>query len=335
MPDFSRSPDAPPTPLVVWDAAAYRRLAAGAADDPAQARAAALATAADDARAGFTPAASPVTLWALLADLAPRAADRGGRAHAALVACVAHASAGTNALRLAPDPEALLAQAALGRTPPQHATWSAYLASLAADTAGALLATPGGARRLAGPLGHVAERAMQQTADAEDELQDAVVAAYDAGARRWDDAAGVAERQAQVAASTEALAGAVSAGRAARAAALVASPEDRGAPGGEHAGAPVFDPAVLLVAAGRVRAAFAPGVRLWAELVRGVIAGDVEPGGRGWRGAVWGAQVAFAVDADLEDRDLGDGDAGVVAQVRTGSDIVRTAAARAGLDAIG
>jgi hypothetical protein len=296
-------PDTPATPLVVWDAAAYRRLAAGAADDPAQARAGALAAAADDARAGLTPAASPLTLWALLADLAPRAADRGGRAQAALAACVSHASAATDALVVAPDPETQLAEAALGRTPPQHVAWGAYLASLAVDAAGALLAAPGGARRLAGPLAHVVERAAQQTADAEDEVQDAVVAAYDAGARGWDDAAGVAERQAQVAASTEALAAAVSAGRAARAAALVAGPAER-----DETGAPVTDPAVLAVAAGRVRRAFAPGVRLWAELVRGVIAGDVTPGGRGWRGAVWGAQVAFAVAGD------GAGDGAVTAR---------------------
>ena len=76
--------------LVVWDAAAYRRFAAAANDDPATARARALDAAAAGGRAGLTPAASPLTLWALLADLAPRAGDPAGRAHAALTACVAH-----------------------------------------------------------------------------------------------------------------------------------------------------------------------------------------------------------------------------------------------------
>jgi hypothetical protein len=310
--------------LVVWDPAAYRRLAAGAGDDPAESRARAVATAADDARAGLTPAASPFTLWALLADLAPRAGDRGGRAQAALAACVAHVGtqastgAGTGAaVLLAPDPETLLAQAALGQAPPQHAAWNAYLASLAADAAGALLAGPGGARRLAGPLAHVVERAAQQTADAEDELQDAVVAAYEAGARAWDPGLGVAERQAQVAADDAALAAAVSAGRATRAAALVATAKDRDA-----SGAVFTDPAVLTLAARRVRAAFAPGVRVWAELVRAVVAERVVPGGRGWRGAVWGAQVAFAAGA------------GGVGRVVTGSDVLRAAAEAAGGDAV-
>jgi hypothetical protein len=309
--------------FVVWDAAAYRRLAAAVGDDVSAARSRALEVADADARAGLAPAASPFTLWALLADLAPRAGDAGGRAHAALVACVAHTlapvpvptadtsgDAPANAsdatdltagalppLRLAPDPETTLAEAALGRTPPQHAAWNAYLASLAVDAAAALGGTPGGARRLAGPLTHVRERAAQQEADLEDEIQDAVLAAYEAGAGSggWDDA-GVDERQAAVAAGAEALARAVAAGRAARAAVLAThggqqQQDDR------DAGAGLFDPAVLTVAAGRVVAAFTPGVRLWAAIVGEVVAGRVQPGGRGWRGAVWGAQVAFAAGA--------------------------------------
>jgi hypothetical protein len=322
--------DQPPAtpPLVVWDPAAYRRLAAAAGDVPSAARAQAIAAAADAARAGVAPAASPFTLWALLADLAPRAGDAGGRAQAALAACVAHTSDGTS-LRLAPDPETQLAQAALGRVPPQHAAWNAYLASLAADAAGALLAAPGGARRLAVPLAHVVDRAAQQTADAEDELQDAVVAAYEAGARGWDPGAGVAERQTQVAADEASLAAAVAAGRATRAAALVATAKDRDA-----SGAVLTDPAVLTLAARRVRSAFAPGVRVWAEVVRGIISERVTPGGRGWRGAVWGAQVAFAVGGGPDAGDGADDPSGGVARVVTGSDVLRAAAEAAGVDVV-
>lgn len=311
--------DAPP--LVTWDAAAYRRLAAGAQDDAVATRGLALAAADDDVQAGLAPAASPFTLWALLADLAPHAGDATGRAHAALVACVAHTASvdgATATLRLAPDSETLLTEAALGRTPPQHAAWNAYLASLAIDAAAALLVTPGGARRLAGPLAHVQERAAQQIADTEDEIQDAVVAAYDAGASAWDDAADAHARQATVAAGAEALARAVSAGRAARAATLATRGAAQRAQD-EDTGSGLFDPAVLTVAAGRVRATFGPGVRLWAALVGDVIAGRVESGGRGWRGALWGAQMAFAAAA------------GGVAHVVSGSDIVRASAARAGV----
>jgi hypothetical protein len=317
--------DAPP--LIVWDAAAYRRLAAAAGDDLAAARTRALDAKASAAGAGLAPAASPFTLWALLTDLAPHADDPGGRAHAALAACVAHTTdeaAGGSALpslRLAPDPETVLAEAALGRTPPQHAAWNAYLASLAVDAAAALLATPGGARRLGGPLAHVQERAAQQLADLEDEIQDAVLAAYDAGADAWDDSAGVDERQAAVAGGTTALEHSVAAGRAARAAALATN-------GGQQLqddrdrGANLFDPTVLTVAASRVRSAFAPGVRLWAAIVGEVVAGRVQPGARGWRGALWGAQVAFTAGTTP------------VAGVVSGSEIVRDAARRAAVDQV-
>jgi hypothetical protein len=339
-PDAPNPPTAPgdaAPPLVVWDAAAYRRLAAAAGDDPAAARAAAAAA----GTPGLTPAASPFTLWALLADLAPRAGDAAGRAHAALAACVAHtadstprpasapaggrggAAAPALALRLAPDAEVVLTEAALGRTPPQHAAWGAYLASLAVDATAALLVTPGGARRLAGPLAHVVERAAQQTSDVEDEIQDAVLGAYDAGAGTWDEQAGVDERQAAVARGTATLERAVAAARAARAAVLAThggqqQQDDR------DAGAGLFDPAVLTVAAGRVVAAFTPGVRLWAAIVGEVVAGRVQPGGRGWRGAVWGAQVAFAAGA-------APAGGASVARVVTGSEVVRDAARRAGV----
>jgi hypothetical protein len=316
---------------VVWDAAAYRRLAAASGDDVAAARAAALDAGADAARLGLTPAASPFTLWALLADLAPAAGDAGGREHAALCACVAHtldqgadaAADGTlPPLRLAPDPETALAESALGRTPPQHAAWNAYLASLAVDAAAAIGGGPGGARRLGVPLAHVRDRAAQQQADVEDEIQDAVLAAYDAGAGAWDEAAGVAERQAAVAAATDALERAVATGRAARAAGLstVGSQQQQD---DRERGANLFDPAVLTVAAGRVRAAFGPGVRLWAALVAEVVAGRVQPGTQGWRGALWATQVAFAAGA------------GPVARVATGSAIVRDAAARARVAEVG
>jgi hypothetical protein len=227
------------------------------------------------------------------------------------------------ALRLAPDPETVLTEAAIGRTPPQHAAWNAYLASLAVDAAAALLATPGGARRLAGPLTHVQERAAQQLADLEDELQDAVLSAYDAGAGSWDDSADVDERQAAVAGGTEALLRAVAAGRAARAAALATRGGGQQLQDDRDSGSNLFDPTVLTVAATRVRAAFAPGVRLWAAVVREVVAGRVYPGARGWRGAVWGAQVAFTAGA------------APVARVVSGSEIVRDAAERAAVDEVG
>ena len=338
-PQAAPAPLGDSTALVVWDAAAYRRLAAAANDDAATARTRALDAVAVDGRRGLTPAASPLTLWALLADLAPRAGDPAGRAHAALTACVAHtldqtapidppaagaatapAAGNSPALRLAPDVESVLTEAALDRTPPQHAAWTAYLASLAVDAAAALLATPGGARRLAGPLAHVQERAAQQTSDLEDEIQDAVLAAYDAGG--WDDAADVNERQVAVAGGTAALERAVATGRAARAAALAT----RGGPQQEDdrdRGAGLFDPAVLTIAATRVRSAFAPGVRLWAAVVREVVVGRVYPGGRGWRGALWGMQVAFTAGAPP------------VARVVSGSDVVRDAAARAGVSQVG
>jgi hypothetical protein len=324
--------------LVVWDAAAYRRLAAAAGDDVSAARARALDAGAAASAAGLAAAASPVTLWALLADLAPRAADAGGRAQAALAACVAHtlaasgeppppgaAPTGTTApdaaapsLRLAPDPETVLAEAALGRTPPQHVAWNAYLASLAVDAAAALSATPGGAGRLAGPLAHVLERATQQQADLEDEIQDAVLAAYDASSGSWNDAAGVDERQATVAGAVDALERAVVAGRAVRAATVATAGSSQQQQDERDRGANLFDPAVLTLAAGRVRGAFAPGIRLWAALVAEVVAGRVVPASRGWRGALWGAQVAFIVGS------------GAVARVVSGSEIVRVAARRAG-----
>jgi hypothetical protein len=132
----------------------------------------------------------------------------------------------------------------------------------------------------------VRDRAAQQQADVEDEIQDAVLAAYDAGAGAWDEAAGVAERQAAVAAATDALERAVATGRAARAAGLstVGSQQQQD---DRERGANLFDPAVLTVAAGRVRAAFGPGVRLWAALVAEVVAGRVQPGTQGLaRGAL-------------------------------------------------
>jgi hypothetical protein len=208
--------------------------------------------------------------------------------------------------------------------PPQHAAWNAYLASLAVDAAAALLAAPGGARRLAGPLAHVRERAAQQEADLEDELQDAVLAAYDAGAAggAWEDV-GVEARQAAVAAGAEALERAVAAGRARRAAALATRGSRQQRDDDEDRGANLFDPTVLAVAASRIRAAFPPGVRLWGAVVGEVVAGRVQPGGRGWRGALWGAQVAFAAGA------------GPVARALSGSEIVRDAARRAGVAEVG
>lgn len=289
----------------LWDPAAYRRFAAELGDDLAAARDEGAALADQDQELGWTPAASPMTLWALLADVAAGSE----RSRAALVACVAHVTGGPNTLRplvLAPDPEVALVRALGGTEPTDRAAWPQYLASLATEVAEA--AERNDTRVARGPLAHVRERAAQLVADTEDEIQDALAAAYDEGASAgaWDEATGTGTRQAQVAASTDALTRAVADARVERAIAVAGAKA-----------LPILatdeDPSAI------VADRFPVGTALWREVVRAVVGGAVVPGSPGWRGALWALQVAFVA---------GTGD---VASVRTGSRIVREAAERAGV----
>lgn len=296
----------------VWDPAAYRRFAAELDDDLAAAREEGAALADLDRELGYVPAASPMTLWALLSDVAgPRAgASRtsasADRSRAALAACVAHAGANTLALTLAADPESALVRALGGTEPKDRAAWPAYLASLAAEVAED--GVGGGPK---GPLAHVRERAAQLLSDTEDEIQEAVAAVYEAGASAggWDDAVDGRARQAQVARDTAALEQAVADGRVERAIAVAGAPALSALTGDE-------DPSAL------VAAAFPAGLAVWREVVRAVVRGDAVPGRQGWRGALWALQVAFAAGT------------GSVVVVRTGSRVVREAADRAGVSAI-
>lgn len=289
----------------VWDPAAYRRFVAELDDDLAAARAEGEALTDQDRELGWTPAASPITLWALLSDIA-RGSDRS---RAALVACVAHVTGGPNTLRpltLIPDPEAALVRALGGTEPKDRTAWPQYLASLATE-----LSDDEGARVPKGPLTHVRERAAQLLADTEDEIQDAVAAAYEGSAIAggWDDATELGERQRQVAAATDALARAVADTRVERAIAVVGAKD-----------LPVLtsddDPSVVVLTR------FPTGTAVWREVVRAIVRGEVVPGSTGWRGALWALQTTFVA---------GTGD---VAAVRTGSRIVQRAAEQAGVGAI-
>jgi hypothetical protein len=144
----------------------------------------------------------------------------------------------------------------------------------------------------------VRERAGFAEGEFGDEMQDAIVAAYDAAAADWDEDASVAERQARVAAGAAGLARAVLAGRAARAEALGGPDPARAAP--------------------LIAAACGPGLALWREVVRDVVRGGVELEGAAWRRTLWGLQLAFAVGA-------------VPRVVVTADRVIRDAAARAGL----
>ncbi len=289
----------------VWDPAAYRRFVTELDDDIAAAREEGEALAEHDRELGWTPAASPMTLWALLADVAAGS----DRSRAALVACVAHVTGGANTLRpltVVPDPEAALVRVLGGTEPKDRTAWPQYLVSLATE-----VSESDNGRVAKGPLNHVRERAAQLIADTEDEIQDAVAAAYEEGAiaGAWDDATEAGVRQAHVAAGTDALGRAVADARVERAIAVVGA---KGLPiltSGE-------DPSVIVLER------FPAGTTLWREVVRAVVRGEAVPGSTGWRGALWALQVAFVA---------GTGD---VAAVRTGSRIVRQAAERAGVGAI-
>jgi hypothetical protein len=332
---------------VVFDASAYRSLAA--AGDPEAARAIARHLLDAERARGVHAAASPLVLWELLATAAPRpAGDDAPRgeptrraapdavARAALVACVAHCAldpaldaapaeaaappAGGTAPRrtfaLAGDPDTALAQAVTGAAPPDLAAWPEYLASLAAELAEE--PTAARAARLAGPLRHVRDRARQLAEDFADEVQDAVAAAYDAAAPAWDDAASSGERQRALIADADGLpgddpapdpdaAGPIAAGTLldavlardplVRAVAVGRARRARRLAEGRSAHATEFDDTVddaLLADAARVVEQFPLGVALLRELLRRVIAGELDLATRTGRRWFWDAQVAFA-----------------------------------------
>ncbi len=289
----------------VWDPAAYRRFVTEMGDDVVAAGEEGEALAEQDRELGWTPAASPMTLWALLSDVAGGSA----RSRAALAACVSHVTGGPNTLRpliLVPDPEAALVRALGGVEPKDRTAWPPYLASLATE-----VAESDGGRMAKGPLTHVRERAAQLIADTEDEIQDAVAAAYEEGAiaGAWDEATESGVRQEQVAAGTDALGRAVADARVERAIAVAGAKALPVLTSGD-------DPSAL------VGAHFPAGIAVWREVVRAVVRGEVVPGSTGWRGALWALQVAFVAGT------------GEVAVVRTGSRIARQAAERAGVGAV-
>jgi hypothetical protein len=306
---------------LAWDAAAYRALARAADGDVEAVRAAALAAAASDRAAGWTPVASPYALWPLLAESlepepdedAPKAktprkkaamsaeaasapARRAALARLAIVACVTHCAPPTDsdakaavidwddevAARAAPvvpmptmieDPESILVQLAGGKVPKDHAAFNLYLASTAADLAAD--PTAARARRLAGPLDHVRERATLIEGDFADEMQDAIVGAYEAAADAWDDSVSVAERQRQVAKGAALLERAVLDGRATRAESLGGANPSASAP--------------------RIQERCAAGLALWREVVGAVVRSEIELEGSAWRRTLWGLQLAFPV----------------------------------------
>ncbi|GLC25224.1 hypothetical protein [Roseisolibacter agri] len=247
-------------------------------------------------------------------DVVPAAERRAIVARLALAACAAHCAPETPAPQpvrdedderpvAAPlpvsidDPETLLVQITGGKLPTTLAAWNGYLLSVAAELGAD--PTPARAQRLSGPLDHVRERAAFAEGEFGDEMQDAIVAAYDAAANEWDDATTVGERQDRVAGGAEGLVRAVLAGRAARA-------EQLGAVGAERAAA-------------HIATACAPGIALWREVVSEVVRGDVELEGAAWRRTLWTLQLAFTVG-------------GAPRVLVTADPIVRDAAARAGVD---
>ena len=327
-----------PSPTVVFDASAYRALAA--TGDPSAASAVARHLAAAERARGVRAGASPFVLWELLAASVPRpprpdappptGPTRDAVARAALVACVSHCArdegapvadavpeasaegAPARGFALAVDPDSALTLAVTGTLPAELTAWSEYLASLAAEVAAD--PTADRAARLAIPLRHVRDRARQAGEDFADEVQDAVAAAYEAAAPGWDPLATSADRQRTLASGAATLhpdadddddvlgaAGlldevlahdpllrAVAVGRARRARRIAA---------GRSAHAELLDDAVtpeLLADAGTVVERFPAGMGLLRELLRRVIAGELDLATRGGRRWFWDAQVAFA-----------------------------------------
>jgi hypothetical protein len=314
--------------VVVFDAGAYRALVRGL-DAPA-ARDAARALRDAEQAAGLRAVASPFALWPLLADVAAVAApaegkeraarseqlqERATRARAALAAVAAHCEKdpgvpGAHPFALLEDPESRLCVAVGLKPPPGLAAWNEYLASLATDLAAE--PTPERARRLASPLGHVGERARTAAEDYADEMQDAVLAAYDAASDRWawsdetsddvrqralaeplalDDAvtpaeAGVGESLIVDLLRRDPLLRAVAARRAVRAHRLASGAAESGA---DLEVEPTLDEAA------HVAERFPAGVALARELLRRVIAGELEMGGRASRRWLWDLHVALGL----------------------------------------
>ncbi|MGZ8458633.1 MAG: hypothetical protein ACXWZ4_18650 [Gemmatirosa sp.] len=267
----------------------------------------------DDEAAPKKRRSSAAALKAAAADATSAPARRAALARLAIAACVAHCAPETPAALpyrdedderpvAAPlpvsidDPETLLVRLIGGKVVPGLVAWNGYLLSVAAE----LGADPTEARaqRLAGPLEHVRERAQFSEGEFGDELQDAIVAAYEAAAGDWDETASVAERQRRVASGKEGLARAVLAGRAARAGTL----------GGIDAAR----------ASARITEASMAGLALWREVVGEVVRGEMELEGSAWRRTLWALQIAFGV--------------GLVPRVLVTADrVVREAAGRAGI----
>ena len=256
---------------------------------------------------------------AMSPETASAPARRAALARLAIVACVTHCAppvaAGTqaapidwddeqaaNAAPIVPmpvmvdDPESILVQVAGGKVPKDHAAFNLYLASTAGDLAAD--PTPARARRLAGPLDHVRERATLIEGDFADEMQDAIVSAYEAAADSWDDSVSVAERQRQVARGVSLLERSVLTGRASRAETLGGANPSAGAP--------------------RIQERCVDGLALWREVIGAVVRSEIELEGSAWRRSLWALQLVFPV--------------GVTPQaVVSGDPVLLDAARRAGL----
>jgi hypothetical protein len=252
----------------------------------------------------------------------PTEAERGraARARIGLAICAAHAPAekttpGAHGLALAIDPDSA-ACLALGLQPPNALTvWNEYLASLASEVAAD--PTVERAQRLAAPLAHVAERARAAIEDFSDEMQDAVLTTYDSasGAWGWDDDTSDDERQRALTSplpprvpgvdDPTALGGslmvevlrrdpllrAVASGRAARAHAVIARAAAPTADGREP---PDVEPASLVEVA-HLAERFPVGLALGRELLRRVIAGDLEVAERSARRWLWDLQATYGL----------------------------------------
>ncbi len=330
---------------VILDASAYRALVRDLDLVAARQLARALADAerAHDLRA----VASPFALWSLLADAAiivtertgrrgPSEVDhaRAGRARLAVACCVAHTlkdrgTAGRHPFVLGEDPDTRLCHAVGFAPPPGLAAWNEYLASLAAELGAEPTAEQ--TQKLATPLRHVAERAAQTGEDFADEMQDAVLAAYDAASSQFgwtdatpddvrrralldplgtlpndsagaarggaddedDDRAAVSLDDALMAAvlARDPLLRAVASGRASRAKRFVTA---------TRADEPL--PEASVVEAARVVPRFPSGASVARELLRRVIAGDVEVAGRAARRWLWDLNTVFPCDAATAER---------------------------------
>ena len=333
---------------VVFDASAYRALARDGDALRAAASMRDLGRALADAERGRA-FASPFALWALLADVAaavpsqdgrgkskraPTDAEhaRAARARLGLAACAAHCAApkvapGAHGFALAVDADTA-ACLALGLQPPAEViAWSEYLASVASEIAAEPTAER--AQRLAGPLAHVAERARSAIQDFSDEMQDGVLAAYDNASIGWhwdddtddetrqraltgplgavpdDDVGAIGEPLILGVLRRDPLLRAIAAGRVTRAHAVIAR-----ASGAARDMDDVADSAPpSLDETARIAERFVPGVALGREVLRRVIAGDLEVAERSARRWLWDLHVAYGLAAErgvTGNGDLGD-----------------------------